>query len=99
MSLALEQSAKLSLTKAHSLGQHGLKSLFQIAGRTADDLEHLRSRGLLLERFAQLFEQPGVLDGDDGLSGKVADQFNLLVGEGADLLAINGDRTDQLVFL
>jgi len=52
-----------------------------------------------LQRFPQLVEQARILDGDDGLGGKVADQFNLPLGEGADLLAINGDRTDQLVFL
>ena len=50
----------------------------QLAGRTADDLEHLGGRGLLLQRFAQivgalaqLLEQPRVLDGDDGLGGKI----------------------------
>ena len=35
-----------------------------IAGRGADDLQHLRGRGLLLQRFAQLVEKPRVLDGD-----------------------------------
>ena len=38
----------------------------------------------------QFVEQPRVLDGDDGLSGEALYQFNLLVGEGADFLAING---------
>ena len=33
------------------------------------------------ERFAQLVEQPRVLDGDDGLGGKVLYQLDLLVGE------------------
>ena len=33
-------------------------------------------------RFAQLVEQPRVLDGDDGLSGEVLHQLDLLVGEG-----------------
>ena len=36
---------------------------------------------------AQLVEQPRVLDSDDGLSGEVLHQLNLLVGEGADFLA------------
>ena len=31
--------------------------------------------------FAQLVEQPCVLDGDDGLRGEVLDQLDLLVGE------------------
>ena len=29
--------------------------------------------GLLLQRLAQLVEQPGVLDGDDGLLGEILD--------------------------
>ena len=49
--------------------------------------------------FAQLVEQPRVLDGDDGLGGEVLDQLDLLVGERANLLAVDGDRADQLVLL
>ena len=50
----------------------------QVEGRAADDLEHVRGRGLLLQRFAeivgalaQFVEQPRVLDGDDGLRGEI----------------------------
>ena len=39
--------------------------------------------------LAQLVEQPRVLDGDDGLRGEVLHQLDLLVGERADLLAID----------
>jgi hypothetical protein len=42
------------------------------------DMQHLRGRRLLLQRFAQiicalpqLVEQPRVLDSDDGLGGEV----------------------------
>ena len=63
-------------------------------------------RRLLLQGFAQivralaqLVEQAGVLDGDDGLRGEILDQLDLLVGERAHLLAINGDPADQLVLL
>ena len=69
-------------------------------------MQDLRSRRLLLQclakiagALAQLVEQPRVLDGDDGLIGEVLDERDLLLGEWADLLAINGDRTDQLVLL
>ena len=41
-------------------------------------LEHVGGRGLLLERFAQLVEQPRVLDGDDRLVGKGRHQIDLL---------------------
>ena len=43
----------------------------EVEGRAADDLEHVGGGGLLLQRFAQLVEQPRVLDGDDGLRGEV----------------------------
>src|SRR5262249_18279052 len=46
-----------------------------------------------------LVEQPRVLDGDDRLPGKVADQLDLLVGKRAQLRAIDHDRTDELVLL
>ena len=49
--------------------------------------------------FAQLVEQAGVLDGDDGLVGEILDQLDLLVGEGTDLLPVNRERPDQVVFL
>ena len=59
---------------------------------------------MLLQRLAQivraltqLVEQAGVLDGDDGLAGEICDQLDLLVGEGAYLLAIDGDGADQLI--
>ncbi len=71
----------------------------QVESRAADDLEHIGGGGLLLKRFAQLAEQPGVLDGDDGLGGEILHQLDLLVGEGAHLLAVDGDRADQLPFL
>ncbi len=53
----------------------------------------------MLQRFAQLVEQAGVLDRDDSLIGKILDQFDLLVGEQADLLAINSKDPDQTAFL
>ena len=61
-------------------------------------LQHLRGRGLLLQRLAQivgalaqLVEQPRVLDGDDGLGGEVLYQLDLLVGERPHLLAVDGE--------
>src|SRR5262245_6199104 len=49
----------------------------QVEGGSADDLEHLGRRRLLLQRFAQLVEQPSVLDRDSGLVGKGHHQLNL----------------------
>ncbi len=86
--------------------QHGLENRLKIAGRAADDLEHVGGGGLLLQRFrkivgalAQFVEQPRVLDGDDGLLGKVGDQLDLLVGERTDLVPEDGDGADKLAVL
>ena len=65
-------------------------------GRAADHLEHVGGGGLLLQRLAQLVEQAGVLDRDDGLGGEVLHQLDLLVGERAHLLAVDDDGADQL---
>ena len=45
------------------------------------------------------FKQPRVLDGDDRLSGEVLNEFDLLVGEGANLLAVYAYDADQFAFL
>ena len=91
-----EQIAELGLADARRILQHGFEHRLQLAGRTGDDLQHLRGRGLLLQRLAQivgalaqLVEQPRVLDGDDGLGGEVLHQLDLLVGERPHLLAID----------
>ena len=46
--------------------------------------------------FAQFVEQAGVLDGDDCLLSKIANKLDLLIGEGTDLLPVDGDGADQL---
>jgi len=43
----------------------------KVTGRAADNAQHFRRRRLLFQRLPQLVEQPGVLDGDDGLSSEV----------------------------
>src|SRR6516225_10620613 len=87
------------LAKASGRFDERIQYRLKIEGRAADYLEHVGGRGLLLQRFPQLVEQAGVLDGDDGLAGKILDQRDLLVGEGANLLAIDFDGPDQLVIL
>ena len=49
--------------------------------------------------FPQLVKQPRVLDGDDGLAGKVGNQLDLLVGERPHFVAVDDEGPDQLVFL
>src|SRR5262245_60518364 len=82
------QSAEICLAKTRSVCKHGVKYRGELARRTRYDMQHLRGRRLLLQRFAQvrralaqLVQQPGVLDRDDGLRGEVLYQLDLLVGE------------------
>src|SRR5262245_1173589 len=91
--------AELGLANAHCIGQHRLEHRLQLAGRAADDLKHVGSGGLLLQRLAQLVEKARVLDRDDRLRREVRNQRDLLVGEGANFLTINGDGSNQLVTL
>src|SRR5262249_53923314 len=60
--------------------EHGL----QIEGRAANHLEHVRGRGLLLQRLAQLVEQAGILDGGNSLTSEILHQLNLFVRERLD---------------
>ena len=76
----------------------------QIECRAADDLEHVRRRGLLLQRFGELvtalllgFEQSHVLDRDGGLVGEGFHQRDLLVGERPDFQVINDDDAEQFI--
>ena len=68
-----------------------VEHFLKIESRAADHFEHIGGGGLLLQRFAQFVEQAGILDRDNGLGGKVAQQIDLFVGESKDLLAKNPD--------
>ena len=73
--------AKLGIADADGILQHGCEHRLKIARRTADDLQHLRRRRLLLQRLGefdgalaeivgaltQFVQQSRVLDGDDRL--------------------------------
>ena len=98
VALGQEQHSELGSADSHRFFQHGVEDRLQLAGRGADNLEHVGGGGLLLQRFAQLAEQPRVLDGDDGLSGEVLHQLDLLVGERTHLLAVNDKCANEFVF-
>src|SRR4029453_13897340 len=55
--------------------------------------------GLLLKGFAQLVEQARVLDGDNGLTGEIGDQFNFFIREGGNLKGGEAGDPAQAVFL
>src|SRR5215475_13324104 len=87
------------IAKPRGVRKHGPKHGLQLAQRAADHSEHFRRRCLLLQRFPQLSQQPGILDRDDGLAREVRDQCYLLVRKWPDFLPVNDDGTDQLVLL
>src|SRR5262249_6848852 len=73
--------------------------LLQVKRRPADNFEHIGSRCLLLKRLAQLAEQSRIFDRYHRLAGKALDQFDLLLTEGTNVLAIDGNGADQLIVL
>src|SRR5262245_29332696 len=93
------QCAELCLADARRIFQDCIEDRPQLSRRRADDLEHVGSGSLLLERLAQLVEQPCVLDGDDGLRSEALDQFDLLIAKRTDLLARNGHSADKFIVL
>src|SRR5260370_24271140 len=97
---------QISLAKARCGFHQSSKPDLQINRRTADVLQHLSGRCLLPKRFdeiggalAEVAEKPRVLDGDDGLGGKVLQQRNLRVAKRPNLLAVDEKAANQLVLL
>src|SRR5262245_18570936 len=101
VSFALRSSYddRVGLAKARRRFDECVEHRLQIERRAADHLEHVGGGGLLLQRFAQLVEQAGALDGDDGLGGEVLDQLDMLVREWQHLLAVDNDDADELSLL
>ena len=94
--LAPEQPGMLGIAQPRRRLHQRIEHSLQVEGRTADDLQHICGGGLLLQRFAQLVEQTGVLDSDDGLRGEVLDQLDLLFGECKYLLTIDRNCTNEV---
>jgi hypothetical protein len=99
LSIAAIDGAEHALTELSGVFDDRFEHWLRIEGRAADDVKHFRSGGLLLERFAQLVEQAGVLDGDHGLGGEICHQLNLLVREGANFLTKDDDGSNQVIVL
>ena len=68
-----------------------------VIGRTGDDLQDFRGRGLPLQRLPGLVEQPRVLDCDHRLVGEGRQQIDLLVIERTHFGTAQQDRADTLV--
>src|ERR1051325_2625885 len=94
-----QEMAEFGFAKPHCVHQHRLEYRLKLAWRRTDGTQHIGRCGLLLERLAQVAQQPRVLDGDHRLRGEVPDEFDLLLRERPYLLAINDDRAhDSLAF-
>jgi hypothetical protein len=81
-----EHPAETGAADAGGVRQHGLEHELKVAWRTADDLQYLRGRGLLLECLGKLararllgLEQSNVFDCDHRLVGESCDKLNLFV--------------------
>ena len=84
----------------HRIPQHCLEYRFKLARRTADDLEHVGGRRLLLQRLQRNSpRRRAVFDGDDGLRGEILTSSICLSVNGRHFPAVNGNRTDQLALL
>ena len=68
---------------------HALDFAHLVGDALFELLVELASTSSVLSRSSS--EQPRVLDGDDGLGGEVLHQFDLLVCEGTNFLAIDGE--------
>src|SRR3974390_2033216 len=75
--LITKQDTKAGFADAHCIFQHGLEHGLELAGRTADDLEHVGGGGLLLKRLLCLIEQAHVFNRDYRLLRKRLQQFFL----------------------
>ena len=82
----------VGLADPHRVRQHGLKHRLQLTRRRQITLQNLEvavccSSDSERSRCApQLIKQPGVLDGDDGLVGKILNQLDLFISERPNLL-------------
>src|SRR5215472_469550 len=83
-----EEVPELRLADAHGIPQHRLEHWPKLASRRTDYAQHLRCRGLLLQRFGKLaralllgVKQPDILDGNHRLVGKCGKQVDLFLRE------------------
>ena len=92
IALAQRDCAHVRSGQAHCGVDQRLQDGLKIEGRSADCLENIRCRGLLLQRLAEvarpclhLVEQADILDGDHRLVGEGLDQLDLARRERARL--------------
>src|SRR3954447_10518238 len=77
--------------------QYRIEHRCEFSWREIDDPEHLGGRGLLLQGFTCLGDQPRILDRDYRLRREVLQQRDLLVRKWAGFLAIHLEHTEQSI--
>src|SRR5262249_47216471 len=85
----------IGLAKAGGRLHQRAKHRPEVERRAADNFQHFRCRGLLLQRFAKLVKQASVLDSNHRLLGEVGDKFDLSLSERPNLLAENANNANQ----
>ncbi len=95
--VALTQADHHVICAAEAPGRtrHHLEDRLHVGRRPRDDAQNVGSRGLLLQRLTLLDEQPGGLQGDDGLAGEGFEQRDLPVVEGTYFLAVKNEQADR----
>src|SRR5262249_17602089 len=99
LAIEAEDKSPIGSTKPYRTFGNGFEDRLQIERRPTDDLKHIGSGSLLLERFTEFAKQSRVLDGNHSLSSEVFDQLNLLIGEGPNFVAIEDNSANQCIFL
>src|SRR6516162_7527048 len=89
------QAAVSDRAKAVRLLQDRVKYWREISGRRIDNLQHLGSRSLSVQRFLLLGQQPRVLDGDDRLVGEGPEKRYLLIRKRINFGASKLDCSDR----
>jgi len=67
----------------------------KLSGRGIDDLQHPSGRGLLLQGFARLAQEPRILHRDYRLGREILQQRDLLPEEGPCLFSTGADQAQQ----
>ena len=92
LAIAQHQAAMAHATEPVCLLQYCIENRREITERRIDDLQHIGGRGLLLQGFPLLRQQPRVLHRDHRLLGEVLHERDLPVRERPDLLTEDVDR-------
>jgi hypothetical protein len=77
-------------------GRDGLEYRLHVRGRAGDHLQDVGGRGLPLQRFSGLVEQPRIFDGDHGLVGEALQKRKLFVSERHGPVAMHDENTNRL---